>query len=97
MKISDYRASQVAQTYGLQNVADGSPPKSKRAAQRSDEASLSAEARDLLKARRAAQEASDVRADLVAELQRQVRNGTYPLDEEALARRLVQLLDLGDG
>ena len=96
MKISDFRASQVAQTYGLQNVVDGSPAKSKKAAQRADEASLSSEARELLKARRAAQDAPDVRAELVAELRRQVQDGSYQVDEEALARRLMQQLDLSE-
>jgi flagellar biosynthesis anti-sigma factor FlgM len=96
MKINDYRAAQIAQTYGTQGVAAGNQAKPKRGAPRADGASVSAEARELLKARRAAQEAPDVRSALVTELRRQVQSGTYRADAHALARRLARELNLED-
>ena len=92
MKISDFKAAQVAQAYGLQNVA--SSTKKKEGVQRSDETTLSQEAQELLKARRAVQDSPDVRADVVAELQRQVQAGTYQVDDRSLARRLMDALNL---
>ena len=95
MKIDGYRAAQIAQTYGLQAVGSGTA-KTKKAGQRPDQASLSAEAQELLAARRAVQESPDVRADRVAALRQQIQDGTYKVDEYALARRLRFLLDTPD-
>jgi len=95
MKIDSYRAAQIAQAYGLQS-ADPSQARTKKAGQRPDAASLSAEARELLRARRAAQESPDARADLVAALRQQVQDGTYQVDEQALARRLRFVLGAGE-
>ena len=93
MKIDSYRAAQIAQAYGLQSL-DPSQARTKKAGQRPDAASLSAEAQELLRARRATQEAPDVRADLVASLRQQIQDGTYRVDEQALAQRLRFLLDV---
>ena len=68
--------------------------KAKKAGSRTDGTSLSSAAQELLKARRAVQDAPDVRADLVAELRRQVQAGTYRADAGAIARRLLPALDL---
>ena len=91
MKIDSYRAAQIAQAYGLQSL-DSGQPKAKKAGQRPDAASLSAEAQEILRARRAAQEAPDVRADRVAALRQQIQDGTYQVDAQSLARRLRLLL-----
>ena len=93
MRINDYRAAQIAQTYGPQGTAE-SGAKAKKAGGRADGTSLSSAAQELLKARRAVQEAPDVRADLVAELRRQVQAGTYKVDAREIARRLLPTLDL---
>jgi negative regulator of flagellin synthesis FlgM len=95
MKIDGYRAAQIAQSYGLPAV-DGGSAKARKAGQRPDQASLSAEAQELLQARRAVQESPDVRADRVAALRQQIQDGTYRVDEQALARRLRFLLDVAD-
>ena len=97
MRINDYRAAQIAQTYGPQGTAE-SGAKAKKAGARAvgmgDGTSLSSAAQELLKARRAVQDAPDVRADLVAELRRQVQAGTYKVDAREIARRLLPTLDL---
>ena len=93
MRINDYRAAQIAQTYGPQGTAE-SGAKAKKAGARADGTSLSAAAQELLKARRAVAEAPDVRTDLVAELRRQVQAGTYKVDAREIARRLLPTLDL---
>ena len=93
MRVNDYRASQIAQTYGVQ-PSGAANAKAKNAASRADGASLSPAAQELLRARRATQEAPDVRAALVAELRQQVQSGTYQVDEHALAKRLLPFLDV---
>lgn len=93
MRINDYRAGQIAQTYGPQGTAE-SGARAKKAGARTDGTSLSSAAQELLKARRAVQDAPDVRADLVAELRRQVQAGTYKVDAREIARRLLPTLDL---
>lgn len=93
MRINDYRAAQIAQSYGVQPAADATP-KTKRAGQRADGATLSTAAQDLLRARHAAQDAPEVRAALVAELRQQVQSGTYQVDEQSLAQRLLTHLNL---
>ena len=93
MRINDYRASQIAQTYGPQGTPDPGA-KAKKAGTRTDGTSLSSAAQELLKARRAVHEAQEVRADLVAELRRQVQAGTYQVDARNIARKLLPALDL---
>ena len=93
MRINDYRAAQIAQTYGPQGSSE-SGAKAKKAGGRTDGTTLSSAAQELLKARRAVQDAPDVRADLVAELRRQVQAGTYKVDAREIARRLLPTLDL---
>ena len=95
MKIDSYRAAQIAQAYGLPSL-DPSQSRAKKAGQRPDAASLSAEAQELLRARRASQESPDVRTDLVASLKQQIQDGTYRVDEQALAQRLRFLLGATD-
>ena len=93
MRINDYRAAQIAQTYGPQESSE-SGGKAKRAGARTDGTTLSSAAQELLKARRAVQDAPEVRADLVAELRRQIQAGTYEVDAREIARRVLPALDL---
>ena len=93
MRINDYRAAQIAQTYGPQGSAE-SGARAKKAGARTDGTTLSSAAQELLMARRAVQDAPDVRSDLVAELRRQVQAGTYKVDAREIARRLLPTLDL---
>jgi|GEM_PF-691118 flagellar biosynthesis anti-sigma factor FlgM len=99
MKISDLRAAQIAQAYGLQSPADAGSARRKKAEPRvdTDSASLSPAAQELLRARRAAGAAEEVRPELVAELRRQVQSGTYTVDAQALAQRLLAVLKRSGG
>jgi flagellar biosynthesis anti-sigma factor FlgM len=95
MKISDFRAAQIAQGYGVQKP--GSGPASKRGTtgtSASDSAALSAEAKTFVKGRQAAQGAPEVRGELVSELRRAVKDGTYQVDEYALAGKMLAHPDL---
>jgi negative regulator of flagellin synthesis FlgM len=51
---------------------------------------ISERARELARAFQAVDEAPDVRADKVTELQKQIEDGTYQVPAEALARKLLQ-------
>jgi len=93
MRINDYRAAQIGQTYGPQGSSE-SGAKAKKAGARTDGTTLSSAAQELLKARRAVQDAPDVRANLVDELRRQVQAGTYEVDAHEIARRILPALDL---
>ncbi len=95
MKISDFRASQIAQGYGVQKPGSGPGQATRRAgSQDADAATLSAEAQAFVKGRLAAHGAPDVRADLVADLRRAIKDGTYQVDEYALAGKLLAHPDL---
>jgi flagellar biosynthesis anti-sigma factor FlgM len=54
-----------------------------------DEAILSPQAQDVLGARRAYAQTSDVRADKVAALKRQVAEGKFQVDADLVARKLM--------
>jgi len=62
---------------------DGAPGR------RSDRVSLSPVAQGFARALQTVSEQPEVRADRVAALQVQIANGTYHVDAEAIARRLV--------
>lgn len=90
MKISDFRAAQIAQGYGVQRTGTPADAKAKKAGARDgDAATLSPEAQAFVKGRLAAQEAPEVRAELVAELKRAIKDGTYVVDEYALAKKML--------
>ena len=57
----------------------------------SDEVRLTARPANVERARRAVAESSGVREDRIAKLREQVQNGTYQVDVEKLARRLMAL------
>jgi flagellar biosynthesis anti-sigma factor FlgM len=95
MKISDFRAAQIAQGYGVQQVGNG--PAARRGvapASATDSAALSADAKAFVKGRQAVQGAPEVRADLVADLRRAVKDGTYQVDEYTLASKMLAHPDL---
>ena len=55
-----------------------------------DSVSLSDAARSLASAHKATSEASDIRADRVAEIKASIANGTYSVDSRQLARAMVK-------
>jgi flagellar biosynthesis anti-sigma factor FlgM len=94
----------VAPSYGVQRSSEqqaargatGSP--GTPGASRPDRMTLSPEAQALLQAQRSGEE-PEGRAALLEQLRRQVQDGTYRVDEYALARRIAQRLraDSADG
>ena len=55
-----------------------------------DRVTLSPQARELCDARRALEAVPDVREDMVAELKARIASGTYRIDAEAIADRMVR-------
>ena len=99
MKINDMGTARAATSYGVQRrgehpaaaAAPGATPASSVA--RSDRATLSPEAQALLRGQQTGD--AEGRAALVEHLRRQVQDGTYQVDEQALARRIAQRLRAG--
>jgi negative regulator of flagellin synthesis FlgM len=65
-------------------VAKARPEQARR-----DSLSISVEARELQTALKAVQDAPDIRAERVAELQRRIADGTYYVSAETLARDIL--------
>ncbi len=82
---------------GETSLVEGRSAPSTKEGRPSDEASaeiqLSQEARELQRALQAVRDAPEVREDLVNELRGQIESGTYHVDVEALAGRLMQVLE----
>ncbi len=76
------KQSQVvaAGTKGAEAVADT----------RADQAVLSPEAQDVLCAQKALAQQPDFRADKVAELKQQIAGGTFKIDPELIAEKLIE-------
>lgn len=66
------------------------PPSEASPSRRSDAVALSTQARTLVRARQAAADSAEVLEERVAELRRQVVDGTYRPDARAVAAALVE-------
>ncbi len=92
MIISNKLPSDISRAYNTQSArvedrsAAGAATSGK---QQRDEVSLSSEAHILQKAKSAAMDAPDVRAGRVAELKRQIAEGTYEIPVDDLVNRLL--------
>ena len=71
--------------------AAGTGPTSgaRRASAPADGVQLSDEARAIARAETAARAAPDVREDLIADLKQQIQSGKYKIQDEQIARRLL--------
>ena len=97
MKISDFRTAQIAQGYGVQKAGASPDTKAKKVGGRdADATTLSPAAQALIKGRHAASEAPEVRTELVAELKRAIKDGSYVVDEYALAGKMIAQGNLSD-
>ncbi len=87
MRIDAY--NQVAQLYGVQQKAYNPASKATNASMGSDQLSISQAGYDYQVAKAAVKDASDVREDKVAQLKAQVDAGTYSVDPEDFANKLL--------
>jgi negative regulator of flagellin synthesis FlgM len=89
MRIDAY--NQIAQLYGVQNTYNNNNSRSgKTASMSSDQLSISSAGYSHQTAKNAVSEASDVREDKIARLKAQIQAGTYSVDPEAFANKLLE-------
>jgi negative regulator of flagellin synthesis FlgM len=77
IKVSDNRAAE-------------SHPKDSSPARRRDRVSLSPQARELLKAQRLLAAIPDVREDKVEEIKARIADGTYRIDSDQIAAKMIR-------
>ncbi len=77
IKVSDNRAAE-------------SHPKDSSPARRRDRVSLSPQARELLKAQRVLAAIPDVREDKVEEIKARIADGTYRIDSDQIAAKMIR-------
>lgn len=87
MRIDAY--NQIAQLYGVQKSYNA-PNKAKGASMGSDQLSISQAGYDHQVAKAAVSEASDVREDKVAKLKAMVDAGTYSVNPDDFASKLLE-------
>lgn len=87
VRIQPAAVERAAATRPAPKAADVKP--AERAGQPAARVEFSARARELHAAREAAQAAPDVREDKVADARQRIENGTYRVDAEAIARRML--------
>ena len=88
MRIDAY--NQIAQLYGVQQKAMSAPSKTKGSSMGNDQLSISQAGYDHQVAKNAVSEASDVREDKVARIKAMVDAGTYSVDPEDFAKKLLE-------
>jgi negative regulator of flagellin synthesis FlgM len=94
MNIRDVNAAAIARTYTRQaGTADGGAGRTGMhgvdARPRTDSVSLSSTRHEVMSAQSAALAQPDVRADKVAALKQQIAAGTYNVDTQTLAARML--------
>ena len=87
MRIDAY--NQVAQLYGVQKSLIAPNGKAKNAGMGNDQLSISQTGHDFHAVKGAVAEASDVREDKVARIKAMVDAGTYSVDPEEFANKLL--------
>lgn len=87
MRIDAY--NQIAQLYGVQKSYKGSKT-NKTASMSNDQLSISQAGYSYQAAKTAVAEASDVREDKIARLKAQIQAGTYSVDPEDFASKLLE-------
>lgn len=87
MRIDAY--NQIAQAYGVQKNYN-TQKTNKAASMGSDQLSISQTGYSYQAAKAAVSEASDVREDKVAKLKEQIQNGTYSVNPDDFASKLLE-------
>ena len=88
MRIDAY--NQIAQLYGVQNTYNNTQKSGKSAYMSSDQLSISSAGYSHQVAKNAVSEASDVREDKVAKLKAQIQAGTYSVNPDDFASKLLE-------
>lgn len=87
MRIDAY--NQIAQAYGVQKTYN-TQKANKSASMGKDQLSISSAGYSYQAAKTAVADASDVRMDKVAELKAKIQSGTYSVDPEDFANKLLE-------
>ena len=87
MRIDAY--NQIAQAYGVQKTYN-TQKANKAASMGSDQLSISQAGYSYQAAKAAVSEASDVREDKVAQLKAKIQNGTYSVNPDDFASKLLE-------
>jgi flagellar biosynthesis anti-sigma factor FlgM len=94
MQVNNAASSMIARTYGRQvgGLGDAAARATTRAAEgrpRTDSLAISDSTRELARLRQAAAEQPEVRANRVAALKNAIEGGTYRIDLDVLAAKLL--------
>ena len=94
MQVNNAASSMVARTYGRQVGGPGdavarAPLRSAEGRPRTDSLAISDSTRELSRLRQAAADQPDVRANRVAALKSAIESGTYRVDLDVLAAKLL--------
>jgi negative regulator of flagellin synthesis FlgM len=83
---------QAAARRAERTSSDDAQPKldPSRVRPQADTLEISSHSRELARARQAVEDAPDVRADKVAEIKQRLKDGTYSVSPEQLARKLLE-------
>jgi negative regulator of flagellin synthesis FlgM len=94
MRIDPIRTARITPPKAERSLLgpDSQPPPAAAHEQRPDAVELSESSRDVHNLRAAAAAAPDVRADRVAALKAQVQSGSYTVDNQTLAAKLLTAL-----
>lgn len=89
MKITDNQTPtkivKISDTRPVESPSDSPSP-----ARRGDRVSLSPEAQELLSAQKALDAIPDIRADKVEEIKARIADGTYRIDSEQIAAKMIR-------
>lgn len=89
MKITPHHSA-IAKIQPTPKAASEPKPTEGAPAASGDRVSLSPQARELIEARRALEAIPDVREDKVAEIRERIAAGTYRIDAEAIADKMIR-------
>lgn len=85
---------QKTQTSGIEKLPGQASHEAKKPEQQ-DEISISTAAREMQEARKAVEDAPDVREDKVAAIKKQIQEGTYRVPAEAVVEKLLSVFTEG--
>lgn len=90
MRIEAY--NQVAQLYQTSNTKNTAPTSNTSKMGR-DQVQISSAGKDIQVAKKAVSQASDIREDLVADIKKRMKDGTYEVSTDDFASKLLAKMD----